>query len=162
MKVVVFALIALALFAVYRFRSLPKPAQKGQKDQEDQVPLHRVGTVYESLRRTGNDGSFAVFMPGSTAGAPDIQFSVQRGRVGLDWVLLGDASIRGQEAFKKLLDSEEASYREQELNGVRFVRTEDERAPELCRRALEEIFEIDPQGAVTLIVESFEWPPKHD
>ncbi len=159
MKIVVFALIALALFAIYRYRTAPKPA-KG--DQEDQVPLHRVGAVYESLRNTGSDGSFAVFMPGSTAGAPDVQFSIQRGRVGLDWLLIGDANIRGQEAFEKLLDSEEASYREQELNGVRFVRTEDERAPQLCRRVLEEIFEVDPQGAVTLIVESFQWPPKHD
>ncbi len=162
MKIVVFALIALALFAVYRFRTLPKPTREDRKDQEDQVPLHRVATVYESLRNTGSDGSFAVFMPGSTAGSPDIQLSIQRGRVGLDWLLVGDANIRGREAFEKLLDSEEASYREQELNGVRFVRTEDERAPHICRRALEEIFEVDPQGAVTLIVESFKWPPGND
>ena len=156
MKLLVIALIALALFAIYRFRTAPKPTQ------EDQIPLHRVSTVYESLRNTGSDGSFAVFLPESTAGAPDIQFSVQRGRVGIDWVLVGDASIRGRQAFEKLLDAEEASYREQEMNGVRFVRTEDERAPQLCRRVLEELFEVDPEGSVTLIVESFEWPPNHD
>ena len=156
MKLVVIALVALALFAIYRFRTAPRLSH------EDQIPLHRVDTVYESLRNTGSDGSFAVFMPGSTAGAPDIQFSIQRGRVGLDWVLVDDANIRGREGFEKLLESEEASYREQEMNGVRYVRTEDERAPQLCRRALEEIFEVDPESSVTLIVESFEWPPKND
>ena len=156
MKIVVFALIALALFAIYRFRTAPTPAQ------EDQVPLDRVKTVYDSLRTTGGESSFAVFMPGSTAGAPDIQFSIQNGRIGLDWVLVGDANVRGREGFEKLLDSAEASYRELEMNGVRYVRTEDERAPQLCRRALEEIFEVDPQGSVALIVESFEWPPNND
>ncbi len=154
MKLLVFALVVLALLAIWRFRSLPKPGQ------EDQVTLDQVEAVYESLHRTGSDGSFAIFLPASSTGAPDIQLSIQQGRVGLDWVLENAANIRGKEAFENLLDSAEASYKELEMNGVRYVRTEDRRAPELCRRVLQEIFEVDAGAPMALIVESFEWSPK--
>ncbi len=154
MKLVVIALIALALFAIWRFRSLPAP------DKQDQVGLNQIDSVYESLRRTGSDGSFAVFMPASSVGAPDIQFSIQEGRVGLDWVLINKANVSGKEAFERLLDAAGASYRELEGNGVRYIRTEDDRAPQLCRRVVKEIFDVDAGASLTLIVESFEWPPK--
>ncbi len=154
MKLLVFALVVLALLAIWRFRSMPKPGQ------EDQVALDQIDAICESLHRTGSDGSFAVFMPASSAGAPDIQLSIQQGRVGLDWVLENAANIRGQQAFENLLDSADALYEEREMNGIRYVRTEDSRVSELCRRVLEEIFEVDAGGPLELIVESFEWPPR--
>lgn len=154
MKLVVIALIALALFAIWRFRSLPAP------EQQDQVTLDQIDSVWDALRRTGSEGSFAVFMSGPSVAAPEFQFSIQEGRVGLDWVLINEANVRGKEAFERMLDSAGAAYRELERNGVRFIRTEDERAPELCRRVVKEIFDFDAGASLNLIIESFEWPPK--
>src|SRR5215472_13847911 len=74
------------------------------------------------------DGSFAVFMfdsplsPGSDA--VNLQYSVEHGAVGLDWVLLGQTNIADKEKVAAFAAQLGHSMTEREMNNVHYLRVE--------------------------------------
>ena len=129
---------------------------------ESTVRVSDVPRVFAQLRATGSEGSFAVFMPTPEQSDSDesvnIQFSVENGTVGLDWVLISPVNIRDQEKFEEIARKARFHYREMEGNGVRYLRTEDRKSDDLCIKLLSEIYGLTDQDTVALLVESFEWP----
>ena len=122
------------------------------------ITLDQISEVYESLKNTGKDGSFAVLIPPSDSNdSLNIQFSIEHGEIGLDWVLMSPVNIRDKGKFVALLDRERVRYSDRSMNGVDFLRTTDSRAPKVCRQVLEELYSVPSNTGVTLIVEGFKW-----
>src|SRR5262245_28711837 len=91
------------------------------------VPTYRVTAsdipqVISQLQRSGKDGHFAVLMfvpPGSSDGEPvNLQYSIERGAVGLDWVLISPRNIADQPKVSQLASKLGFLLDEHEMNGV--------------------------------------------
>jgi hypothetical protein len=113
---------------------------------------------------TCKDGSFAVFMfdsPLSSAGdAVNLQYSVEHGAVGLDWVLLGKTNIADKEKVYAFAAQVGHSMTEREMNNVRYLRVEGRDLDKLGTSIIVEFYGIPHDAQLGLITEGFEWPPK--
>ena len=78
---------------------------------EPKVKVADVPAIFEKLRAAGKDGSFAAlaFTPPGEPEAVNIQFSIEDGRIGLDWVLIGPLNIRDKKRFAQF--AEKLGYR---------------------------------------------------
>ncbi|MDJ0758423.1 MAG: hypothetical protein QNJ19_03450 [Woeseiaceae bacterium] len=139
--------------------------QGGFVAQTDTVSLDDIPRVYEALKTTGQDGSFAVFMPPKLEPDEDalnIQFSIENGSIGLDWVLISPVNIRDKGKFVELLNTKRIPYRELEMNNVSYLRIEDGRSAKMCQSMLEEMYGVSGRIGIELIVEGFDWPAGDD
>lgn len=129
---------------------------------ESTIRVSDIPTVFAQLNATGSDGSFAVVIPTPEQSGSDesanIQFSIENGAIGLDWVLISPVNIRDQERFKEITRQSRFHYRETQGNGVRYLRTEDRKSDDLCIKLLAEIYGLTDHDSVGLIVEGFDWP----
>lgn len=125
------------------------------------VVLSEIARLYSALESSGSDGSFAVLIPPALEGETDalnIQFSIERGAIGLDWYLLSPVNVRDKKQFVALLQAEDAPLREAGTEDCRYIRTQDPRAPLLCRRVLEEMYGVTDDVKLDLVAEGFDWP----
>ena len=120
--------------------------------------------VLEQLRASGSDGSFAAFLfdaPGAASEEPavNLQFSIENGRPGLDWVLLAPANVRDQARFSRLV--EERGYRaeQREMNNVLYLRVEQGNLAELAVSVMQDLYGLSDTAPVELLVEGFNWRP---
>jgi hypothetical protein len=113
---------------------------------------------------TLKDGSFAVFMfdsPLSPGGdAVNLQYSVEHGAVGLDWVLLGQTNIADKEKVAAFAAQLGHTMTEREMNNVRYLRVEGRELDKLGASIIVELYGIPRDAQLELITEGFEWPPK--
>ena len=124
------------------------------------ITLNGITPVYDSLKKTGQHGSFAALIPPSVGDeAVNIQFSIEDGVIGLDWVLLSPINIRDRALFEELLTREGVEFAERSMNDVAYLRTTDVRAPGLCRQVLEEIYAVPNNVDIDLVIEGWDWSP---
>lgn len=113
---------------------------------------------------TLKDGSFAVFMfdsPNSPGGdAVNLQYSVEGGSVGLDWVLLGNTNIADREKVAAFASKLSHPMSEKTMNKVHYLRAEGSGLDALGTRIIVELYGISPRATLGLITEDFDWPPK--
>ncbi len=155
----------LALFVIVAAAGLIALVLSGKAGvaQETTVRLSQIPSVFEQLKSTGSDASFAVIIPSAsrteTDEALNIQFSIENDRIGLDWVLLSPVNIRDKEKFEACARRNGFRVDEVEMNDVRYLRTEERGADRLCQIVLKELYGLTDEDTLDLIVESFEWPP---
>lgn len=131
---------------------------------EAKVTMADIPAVYDKLRASSKDGHFAVFMFMPTGSQPsddaiNVQLSVEGGRVGLDWVLLGSQNIRDKERFIQLAANLGYQVMDREMNGVKYLRVEDGGSlPRLCEATIRELYSISPAAELDLLPEGFAWP----
>ncbi len=94
--------------------------------------------------------------------ALNIQFSIENGSIGLDWVLISPVNIRDKGKFVELLNTKRIPYRELEMNNVSYLRIEDGRSAKMCQSMLEEMYGVSGRIGIELIVEGFDWPAGDD
>ena len=113
---------------------------------------------------TLKDGSFAVFMfdsPLSRGGdAVNLQYSVEHGTVGLDWVLLGSTNIADKEKVSTFAAQLGHPLSERVMNKVHYLRAEGSGLDRLGRSIIVELYGVPREAQLELITEGFEWPPK--
>jgi len=113
---------------------------------------------------TCQDDSFAVFMfdsPFSPKGdAVNLQYSVENGAVGLDWVLLSETNIVDKEKVSAFAAQLGHPMTEREMNNVRYLRVEGSDLDKLGMSIIVELYRIEPNAQLELITKGFEWPPK--
>jgi hypothetical protein len=120
------------------------------------VGLEDIPLIFERLVQAKRDGSFAVLLFGRDGGAPakdgalNVQFSLEEGRVGLDWVLLAPLNVRARKNVAAFLRRNGRTLRRLEGNGVKYLRTEDGDLVRLCQNLLQKQFGATATQRLTL------------
>ena len=127
------------------------------------VTASEIPEVIIQLQRSAKDGYFAVLLfvsPGSTDREPiNLQYSIEDGVVGFDWVLIGPRNVADKTKISEF--SSKLGYRleEHERNKVHYLRVTGSSISELGVRIIEDFYKIDPNTKLEMITEGFEWQP---
>jgi len=125
------------------------------------VVVGDIPSIIERLSHGTGDPRYAVlmFIPRDSADREyvNLQYSMENGVVGLDWVLLGGRNIEDAEAIKTFAAGRGHELRHRELNDVEFLRTEGPGIAELGMSLISEFYQFTPSTRVKLLVEGFEW-----
>jgi len=128
------------------------------------VRIGDLPRILEQLTRLGEEGDFAGFLvrPCGGADADDtlsLQFSIERGRVGLDWLLVRPENIQNRARFEQLV--EELGYRvsTREMNDVPYLRVDEGDVAELGMQVIGSLCILNPSAEIQLVAEGFRWPP---
>jgi hypothetical protein len=128
------------------------------------VRLADVPRVFEQLQQQGSEGSFAVFMFSDHGNAGEdhqtnLQFSVENGAVGLDWVLIGSMNISDERRVFDFLQARGAKPRRLTKNGVTYLRAEAGDLVQLAQHIMSRLYGVKPEDAVDLVPDGFTWQP---
>ena len=127
------------------------------------VTVRDIPEVISQLDRSSKDGHFVVFMfvpPGSTDGeSVELQYAIDGGVVGLDWVLLGKRNIADRAGVSEF--AAKLGYRldEREMNGVRYLRVTGSGIAELGAKIIQDFYKISSDTKLGMITEGFKWQP---
>ena len=124
-----------------------------------------IPKLIERLKAGTDDPRFAalIFGPGQSDEKPEyeeavnLQYSVENGVVGFDWVLLAERNIADKDEIIKFARRMGLDLKEQVMNDVKYLRVESPKAAELGMKVIRDFYGIDPDKKVDLVVEGFEW-----
>jgi hypothetical protein len=127
------------------------------------VAASEIPEVISQLQRSAKDGHFAVLMfvpPGSKNGqAINLQYSIEGGVVGFDWVLISPRNVADKARVIEIAAKLGRRLEEHEMNKVHYLRTTGSNISELGVRIIQDLYKIDPNTKLEMITEGFEWKP---
>jgi hypothetical protein len=129
------------------------------------LAVGQIPTAVAQLRAAGKNASFAVFMfapqgtPANDNTTVNLQYSIEGGVVGLDWVLLAPKNIADKDAVAEFISSRGHSVLQREGNNVRYLRVESGDIQELGVQIADEFYHLGRDAKINLITEGFEWKP---
>lgn len=125
------------------------------------VAANEIPAVISQLQRSGKDGNFAVLMfvpPGSSDGEPiNLQYSIDGGVLGFDWVLISPRNIADKAKVNEIASKLGYRLEEHEMNKVRYLRVTGGGISELGARIIEDLYKLDPNAKLEMITEGFKW-----
>jgi hypothetical protein len=158
--VIVIAVLILALRMLWDVAG----AKWGRRQRGPQaVTFGDIPAVFAALSSSRTDGNFAAFLFGAAGQPPasmdalNIQFSIDGGRAGIDWVLLAPPNVEAQPRFVAFFEGKGRTVLQREMNEVKYLRVEGEQLPELMQEFLRAGFEVEPDQKMELIAEGFSW-----
>src|SRR5262249_25586455 len=149
------AILALALGAV--FMIIMRRSASTSPAPMPTVNLRDVPQILAALSATGRDQSFAVLLFGADGQPPapvdalNIQFSMEGGRVGIDWVLLAPLNVDAQARFVEFFGRKGRTVARREMNQVKYLRVEGGQLAELMREFLVSEFKVTDDQKLELI-----------
>lgn len=125
------------------------------------VTSRDIPEVISQLDRSSQNGHFAVLMfvpPSSTDGeAVNLQYSIESGTVGMDWVLIGPRNIADREKISEFASKLGHRLDEREMNGVHYLRVTGSGISELGAKIIQDFYHISPGTKLEMITEGFKW-----
>lgn len=126
------------------------------------IGLQDVARVFDKLQsdhRNEDFGAFIFFDGNPTReNAVNLQFSIEHGRIGFDWVLRAAVNIRDQKRFREFAHDQGYSVAAEQLNGVNYFRVENGDLPGLCKKVMQAMYGAPPDGQLGLMVSGITWP----
>ena len=129
---------------------------------EFSVQPSQLPAVVEQLKQKGKEASWVVFMfytPNISAetddNCPNLQFSIQNGTIGLDWVLLGPRNIVDEERIAEFIQSKGHTAAEMGINDVEYLRVEDGDICGLGSSIIEEFYKMPRDADIGILVSGF-------
>ncbi len=123
---------------------LIKPESSNVQQSSEPKSSVTMGELGELLAALDGepDGTFIVLIL-SDQNKPDqemmnIQYSIEKGVVGLDWVLISPGNMKRADKFRRLIRSLGLHIEEREMNGVSYLRVEDTNLEVLGKQVLQE------------------------
>jgi len=153
------AMIGAALAAII----LPQLRRGSRAVELPAVSIRDVPSILTALSFKKRDGNFAVFLfgangaPPAAADALNVQFSVEGGEIGIDWVLLSPLNSDTQQRFRSFFEESGRTVGEREMNGVRYLRVEAGHLGQLLRDFLQQEFGVTLEQQMSLITSGFKW-----
>jgi hypothetical protein len=123
----------------------------------------QVPAIVDQLRIQGKNASWAAFAfdpkgePHSDETTVNLQYSVEKGTIGMDWVLLGPRNKADKEKIVSFIEQQGHKATEQEGNGVKYLRVEDGNISELGIQIMEEVYHLGPHDDLALLTDHFVW-----
>ena len=153
----IFALAAALVAWLYpRFLSPDDGSARQRHIRRRELPR-----LFRAFKKQAADESYAgVIVPtgvGDTAEAPYIQFSMERGRVGLDWLLNTQQGLADEERFVSLAKSLGLPMLEREQNGVKYLRVERGDLLALADAVLGDLYGVKESDLLNLQTSGIEW-----
>jgi len=90
--------------------------------------------------------------------ALNIQMSIENGKVGFDWVLLGPRNIQDKEKFRAFAHAHGVEPVFRSENGVSYLRVEQGDIPKFTARVVTEMYHLTANEPLGLVYEGFDWP----
>ena len=90
----------------------------------------------------------------------NLQYSVEQGAFGLDWVLLGQTNIADNEKASALAAQMGHPMTERVMNDVHYLRTEGRDLDMLGSNIISQFYGVPREKKLDLITDGFDWPPK--
>ena len=112
------------------------------------VTLSDIPAVFSALVEAGQDESFAVFLfgpagqPPAAVDALNVQFSIEGGHSGIDWVLLAPLNLESQAQFVQFFTRRGRQVLPREMNQVKYLRVEGDHLAELMQELLRVEFQV--------------------
>ena len=133
-----------------------------QPSPESLVTLEQIPAVVAKLQREGEDSSFAVFIFVPTTGEPsgvpvNLQYSIENGVIGLDWVLLSPRNIADRKALSTFIIKSGYKISEREENDVKYLRVEGNGISDLGGKICREFYHLSFDEKIELLADGFEW-----
>jgi hypothetical protein len=127
-----------------------------------QIRIADLPRLLRALKSHGEEGSFAVLTlraAGANEAAAEayVQFSIESGRVGLDWLLQSQRNISDRASFVEVARALGHAVNERETGDVRYLRVDQGDLPHLAAALAERLYGLGPNDAVQLMCEGFEW-----
>jgi hypothetical protein len=135
-----------------------------RRGNEARVSLEEIPAVFGKVEMAGKDGTFAAFsfrIADETVKDPavNVQFSVEGGRVGFDWMLTCEVNRRDRETFLTLAQRLGHTVTEHKgRNNCEYLRAEDGDLAQLCRASIVELYSLPESAEVGLAWQGFDWP----
>ncbi len=135
---------------------------------EFEVQPEQIPAVVAQLKEKGADASWAVFLFDTAVPSDDtddqtlnLQYSIENGVVGFDWVMLGKRNAADKMRVVRLAKSMGLSVSEKVFNGVRFLRVEDGDICALGQAIIREIYQVADGANIGLLVDGFPYAPSN-
>jgi len=156
----IFVIIIIVVILIHSFRAF---ANNWKLETDGGfVTVENISKLAQALKETGEDGSFwVILVPGTSKSDgfdANLQFSLQKGSLGIDWVLLAKRNIQDSKKFIKIAESHNLSISKIEENGVEYLRAEGPvNLSDVATNILNEMYGIDSTIEMPLIITGFEW-----
>ncbi len=96
------------------------------------VSVSDIPLVFNEVSEQKIERSFATFIHEVNGSQVNVQFSYENGKAGLDWVMRTPRNKKDKKQFLKLAESMNYTVSEKEMNGVEYLRIEnDDKLPKL-------------------------------
>lgn len=143
MRTLIVSLLILAGIAMYMFRR----TRRDQGIRRKTIAVADVGEVFCQISAQGVETSFAVFAIRTGEEDEDdvveIQFSVEDGKTGLDWILMSPANIEEKPKVIQYAASKGVEWREKEMNDWLYLRIEQGDVVGLCTSLIEDLYQVE-------------------
>ena len=131
-------LAGIAMYIIWRTR-------RDQGIRRKTIAVADVGEVYRQISAQAVETSFAVFAirTGEEDDAVEIQFSVEDGKTGLDWILKSPANIEEKPKVIQYAASKGVEWQEKEMNDWLYLRIEQGDVVGLCTSLIEDLYQVE-------------------
>ncbi len=143
MRTLIVSLLLLAGIAMYIFWR----TRRDQGIRRKTIAVADVGEVFRQISAQGVETSFAVFAirtgEEDEDDAVEIQFSVEDGKTGLDWILMSPANIEEKPKVIQYAASKGVEWQEKEMNDWLYLRIEQGDVVGLCTSLIEDLYQVE-------------------
>lgn len=143
MRTLIVSLLFLAGIAMYIFWR----TRRDQGIRRKTIAVADVGEVFRQISAQGVETSFAVFAirtgEEGEDDAVEIQFSVEDGKTGLDWILMSPANIEEKPKVIQYAASKGVEWQEKEMNDWLYLRIEQGDVVGLCTSLIEDLYQVE-------------------
>jgi hypothetical protein len=155
-------LIGIGILALYLKRRFA--SSFSVTSLENSVTAYEVPQVIKQLQQSANDGNFVIFLfvpPNSKDDkAVHLQYSIEDGVVGLDWVLISPPNIADQMKIKEFVSTLGYRFKEREMNDTRYLRVTGSGISDLGKSIIKDFYKLNLNTKLDLVTEGFEWQPQ--
>ncbi len=141
MRTLIVSLLLLAGIAMYIFWRIRRDRGIRRKT----IAVADVGEVFRQISAQGVETSFAVFQirKKEEDDAVEIQYSVEDGKTGLDWILMSPANIEEKPKVIQYAASRGVEWQEREMNDWLYLRIEQGDVVGLCTSLIEDLYQVE-------------------
>lgn len=134
-----YRIIAIRMFDTFRRYLIMR---RGIRRTE--ITLDRVGEIYSDISEQALETSFAVFIvPRPNQDSVEVQFSIEDGAAGLDWILESEANQAERRKVEQYILSTGFHFQEKEMNNWHYLRVEQGDIVTLCVGIIRDIYGAD-------------------
>jgi hypothetical protein len=136
--VALFFVVGIVMYIHWRTR-------RDQGIRKTTIAAADVGEVFRQISVQAVESSFAVFRINSADGedAVEIQFSVEDGNTGLDWILMSPSNIQQKSKVVRYALSKGVEWQEREMNGWLYLRIEQGDLVGFCMSLIEDLYQVE-------------------